>query len=214
MAESMLTSDPTRSKLLRTDPMDQKPDIQRPSFDEAFAAWKQVLQERGMPTECFWAFDENLCFEADPDVAHNFRLGIQTRFTPTPPDAERMAYDYFTEFEQPLVFYRIGNLHGKSVCLLLCDEWFEKKTKEHGFVWRQDWSIAFRPGENREIPEVAEQSRWENRLIRDRPLHDLDFCMTLRAVHEVLAHGRVLSSYEHYALRFLHLWKRVLRHSE
>jgi hypothetical protein len=31
----------------------------------------------------------------------------------------------------------------------------------------------------------------------------LDFCMTLQAVHETLAHGRVLTPYEQYALKIL-----------
>jgi hypothetical protein len=35
--------------------------------------------------------------------------------------------------------------------------------------------------------------------------------MTLRAVHETLAHGRVLSAYEHYALKLLHAWKRLIK---
>jgi hypothetical protein len=47
-------------------------------------------------------------------------------------------------------------------------------------------------------------------MVKNRPLHDLDFCMPLRAVHEVLAHGRVLTTYEHYALRFLHAWRRII----
>jgi hypothetical protein len=38
--------------------------------------------------------------------------------------------------------------------------------------------------------------------------------MTLRAVHETLAHGRVLTAYEHYALRFLHAWRRMLHPSD
>ena len=34
--------------------------------------------------------------------------------------------------------------------------------------------------------------------------------MTLRAVHETLAHGRVLTAYEHYALKLLDAWRRLL----
>jgi hypothetical protein len=34
--------------------------------------------------------------------------------------------------------------------------------------------------------------------------------MSLRAVHEMLAHGRVLTSYEHYALKLLGAWRRLV----
>ena len=56
--------------------------------------------------------------------------------------------------------------------------------------WRKSWT----------------EQRWKQRILRDRPLHDLDFSMSLRSVHEILAHGRVLTAYEHYALKFLHGW--------
>jgi hypothetical protein len=34
-------------------------------------------------------------------------------------------------------------------------------------------------------------------------LHDLDFCMALQAIHETLAHGRLLTPYEQFALKVL-----------
>ncbi|MEI6569278.1 MAG: hypothetical protein WCR20_21540, partial [Verrucomicrobiota bacterium] len=61
-----------------------------------------------------------------------------------------------------------------------------------------------------ELEEITDFQRWRQRLMKSRPLHDLDFCMDLKAVHEILAHGRVLTAYEHYALRFLHAWGRLL----
>jgi hypothetical protein len=194
--------------------MEKKPQYTRPSFDQPCGAWTSLLQQRGLPTELIWVFDENLCFEKDPGAPGGFRLGFQTSFTPAPPEADRIAYDYFSEFDARLVFYRIGSSRGKSVCLLLCDTWFETKGDADGFLRRDEWLMAFRPGVAEEILEVKDQQRWKNRILRDRPLHDLDFCMTLRAVHETLAHGRVLSSYEHYALRFLHLWGRMLGQKE
>ncbi|HWX21897.1 MAG TPA: hypothetical protein VN578_18510 [Candidatus Binatia bacterium] len=193
--------------------MDKKPQYNRPAFEEAFNAWKTLLTRRGLPTEMVWIFDENLCFEPAPAQPGGFRLGYQTAFTPPPPEAAPIAYDYFSEFEARLVFYRLGSSQGKSVCLLLCDAWFENKTEADGFVRQDDWLISFRPGTNEEVEQIKDPQRWKNRILRDRPLHDLDFCMTLRAVHETLAHGRVLSTYERSALKFLHLWRRVFRHA-
>jgi hypothetical protein len=109
-----------------------------------------------------------------------------------------------------LVWYRLGSSKGKSVCVLLCDSWFQRKTEADGFITRPAWLMLFRPGPEQEVEEIKDKERWEKRLLRDRPLHDLDFGMTLRAVHEVLAHGRVLTAYEHYALRFLHVWRHWL----
>jgi hypothetical protein len=192
--------------------MENKPQHTRPNFHEALTAWKALLTERGLPAELIWVFDENLCFETAPANAGGFRLGFQTVFTPPPPEAERLAYEYFTEFDAPLVFYRLGSSGGKSVCVLLCDEWFKTKTESDGFVRRNEWLISFRPGGQGEVEEIKDEGRWKNRILRNRPLHDLDFCMTLQAVHETLAHGRVLSTYEHSALKLLHLWRRIFGH--
>jgi hypothetical protein len=181
----------------------------RPSFDEALRAWQGLLKERGFPADLVWAFDENLCFERDAASPGGFRLGFQTTFTPPPPEGAQIAYEHFSESEARMVFYRIGSSHGKSVCLLLCDVWFEPKQPAEGFTRRDDWLISFYPGPTREIEEIDERQRWENRIVRDRPLHDLDFCMTLRAIHETLAHGRVLTAYERYALKLLSSWRRI-----
>ena len=182
----------------------------RPTFEEALTAWKECLSQCGLPTNPVWIFDENLCFEPDTAKPGGFRLGFQTAFTPPPPEAERIAYDHFCEFDARLVWYRIGSCGGKSVCLLLCDEWFEPKGEAEGFLRRDNWRMAFRPGTVEEVELITDRKRWESRILRARPLHDLDFCMTLRAVHETLAHGRVLTTYEHYALKLLHAWGRFL----
>lgn len=191
--------------------MEKKPKHTRPSFEEALSAWKTLLAQRNSPLDLIWIFDENLCFEPAPGSAGGFRLGFQTAFSPPPPEAERIAYDYFAEFDARLVFYRIGSSGGKSVCLVLCDEWFETRTEADGYLRRDDWLMAFRPGAGEEVEEVKDRQRWLNRLLRGRPLHDLDFCMTLRAVHESLAHGRVLTTYERSALKLLHLWRKIFR---
>jgi hypothetical protein len=177
---------------------------------EALATWKTLLAGRQFSTDLLWLFDENLCFEPGGSPAESFKLGIQTQFTPPPAGAEQIAYDYFCEFEARVVFYRLGSFQGKSACVLLCDEWFEGKTEKEGFTRRDDWLLAFYPGTGGELEGITDEVRWRKRVLKERPLHDLDFVMTLRAVHEILAHGRVLTSYEHYALRFLHGWRRFM----
>jgi hypothetical protein len=186
----------------------------RPSFEDALAAWKALLKQRGFSDNLLWLFDENLCFEKDAARPEGFRLGFQVGFTPPPAEAEKIAYEHFQEFEHPIVFYRVGSAGVKSLCLVLGDNWFANKTEAEGFLLQQNWRILFRPGGADSIEEIYDKQRWQNRILRDRPLHDLDFCMTLQAVHETLAHGRVLTAYDRYALRFLHLWRRFLGHSE
>jgi hypothetical protein len=188
--------------------------VTRPPFAEALEAWKSTLSARRWPTDLTWVFEENLCFERDPRQPAEFQVAFQTRFSPPPPQAEQIAYEHFAEFDFPIVFYRLGSASGRSVCVILCDEWFRPRTEQDGFLRRDDWLMAFRPGGPEAIEEITDQPRWEKRVVRDRPLHDLDFCMTLRAVHETLAHGRVLSTYEHFALRFLHAWRRLLSQPE
>jgi hypothetical protein len=190
--------------------MQTKSHITRPPFAEALTSWKKFLQTSGVPAELVWVFDENLCFEKDPGNAAGFKLGYQTAFTPPPAGAEQVAYEHFVEVDAPVVWYRLGSSNGRSVCLLLCDSWFESKTETEGFIKRPEWNMLFRTSSAQEIEEVKEKQRWENRLVRDRPLHDLDFSMSLRAVHETLAHGRVLTAYERYALKLLHVWRHWL----
>jgi len=182
----------------------------RPPFPDALKAWRDFLKGRDLSTDLLWVFDENLCFEQDPAVPAGFKLGFQIAFTPPPPDSERLAYEHFLEFDAPIVFYRIGSHRDKSVCVLLSDPWFHDKTDAEGYYWPvSDWALGFRPGVATQLEEIVDATRWKNRTVRQRPLHDLDFCMDLRGVHEILAHGRVLSTYEHYALKLLHLWRQI-----
>lgn len=190
--------------------METQPDFTRPPFPEGLKAWKQFLADKGFPSDVIWLFDENLCFEKDASSPGGFRVGFQTAFTPVPPDAEQIAYDHFLEYDAPLVWYRLGSSKGRSICLLLCDPWFQSKTEADGFSPRARWHMFFRPGAAQELEEIENKSRWENRSLRDRPIQDLNFCMTLRAVHETLAHGRVLTAYERYALKLLHVWRHWL----
>jgi hypothetical protein len=98
--------------------------------------------------------------------------------------------------------------------VLLCDQWFESKGETQGFIPRDDWLVSFRPGGAEEVEEITDEQRWKQRILRDRPLHDLDFCMTLRSIHETLAHGRVLTTYERYALKMFHAWRRLVSQAE
>ncbi len=190
--------------------MSKSQPLVRPAFEDALTAWKGFLKQRSFPDDLIWVFDENLCFEKEPAAPGGFRLGFQTVFTPPPPDAEQIAYVHFLELEVPIVFYRIGSCGSRSVCVLLADQWFAGKTEAAGYCWpRPEWGIAFRPGDATSVEQIADADRWKNRILRERPLHDLDFCMDLRGVHEILAHGRVLSTYEHYALKLLHLWRQI-----
>jgi hypothetical protein len=195
--------------------MDDTPKFQRPAFDEAMKAWKALLKQRGYPDYCLWLFAENICFEPDPARPGTARVLFQTLFTPkAPTDAEAMTYDYFCDFDTRMVFYRLGSSRGRSVCLVLCDDWFESRGEAEGYLRRDEWRISFRPGPDEEVEEITDEKRWKNRMVQGRPLHEVDFCMPLRHVHETVAHGRVLSTYERYAVRFFHLWWRMLGRPE
>jgi len=184
----------------------------RPTFSEAVKAWKAALAQQGLPGDLTWVFEENLCFEKSD--SGGLRLGYQTQFTPPPPDAEQIAYGHFAESESRIVFYRLGSSRGKSVCAVLCDGWFESKDDKDGYLRRDEWLLSFHPGAKGELEEITDEQRYRNRVLRDRPLHPVDFCMTLRAIHETLAHGRVLNSYEHYALKLMNAWRRMLSQSD
>src|SRR3954452_25291004 len=175
----------------------------RPPFEDVLSVWKGLLARRGFSTDILWILEKNLCFENDPDAAVGVKLGFQTQFTPQLPDAAKATYQHFAEVDARLVFYRLGQNGGRSICIQLCDEWFEPKLEADGYVRQDEWLISFYLGRNEEIEEVTDPKRLQERVIRGRPLSATDFCMTLDALRELKAHGRVLTPDERFGLKIL-----------
>lgn len=182
----------------------------RPKLNEALDAWKQLLVARGLGADLRWIFEENLCFERSRAAQGGFHLGFQTKFAPPPDDALDIAFDHFCETGKRIVFYRLGETPGKSICVLLCDPWFEKKGEADGFLRRDEWRMSFHPGQKDEIEEIDDLSRWLRRVRHGRAFHDLDFCMSLAAIDEIKTHGRVLMPYERFASTMLERLRRFL----
>ena len=191
--------------------METKHRYLRPPFEDASAVWQALLAQRGFATDLLWILDENLCFERDPNAPGGTKLGFQTEFTPHPPDAAKVTYHHFAEMDARLVFYRLGSSRSRSVCLQLCDPWFEPKTEAEGYIRRDDWLVSFHPGTSDEMEEIIDPKRWKRRVVRGRPLSAVDFCMTLAALRELKAHGRVLSPDERFGLKILRSMHRVGR---
>jgi hypothetical protein len=185
--------------------------FKRPSLEEAVKDWKKLLAERGFATDIIWIFAENLCVEKSRAEPGGFHFGFQTRFTPPSADALDIAFDHFGETDAPIVFYRLGGRPGKSVCMLLCDSWFENRRADDGFLRRDEWRVLFYPGQKDEIEEVTDLTRWLHRVKRGRAFHDLDFGMTLEAIDEMKIYGRALAPYERFAAVMLNRLRRFLR---
>lgn len=183
--------------------MDKTRHYHRPYFEEALSAWKTLLKEHGLPENILWILEENLCFEQDAKSDVGVKLGFQTQFVSHPPEDAKVIYHHFAESDSPIVFYRVGSSHGRSVCLLLCDEWFEPQREKEGYVPKDDWLISFFAGGEEEIEEITDLERWKARVVRGRPLSAVDFCMTLAALRELKAHGRVLTPDERFGLKIL-----------
>jgi len=184
--------------------------FKHPTLDEAVDAWKNVLAGRGFATDITWLFEENLCFEKMNAVPGGFHFGFQTKFTPPPEDALEIAFDHFSETGARMVFYRLGDAPGKSICILLCDPWFEGKNDSDGYLRRDDWKISFHPGHTDGIEEITDLTRWLRRVKRDRALHDFDFCMALATIDEIKIYGRPLAPYERFAQTMLERLRRIL----
>ncbi len=182
----------------------------RPSLKTALETWQEVLRKHDLPVEPVWIFAENLIIEPSPAHPGSFSFGFQTRFSPPDEDALALAYDHFSETAARMVFYRLGSAGTKSVCILLCDSWFEEKGPMDGYERRDDWRISFRPGHAGEIPEVKDLKRWIRRVKRDRAFHDFDFSMTLEAIDEIKMHGRPLQPYERMSQRMLNRLRTIL----
>jgi len=164
---------------------------QRPPFEDALQAWKALLTKHGLSTDIVWILDENLCFERAPETA-----------------AAKATYHHFAELDARMVFYRLGTSRGRSICIQLCDPWFEPKNEAEGYVRRDEWLISFYPGAREEIEEITDPKRWQQRVVRGRPLSAVDFCMTLSALRELKAHGRVLTPDERFGLKILRSMQR------
>lgn len=182
----------------------------RPPLAKALTAWQDCLARHEFPTQMLWIFAENICIEPSRATPGSFRVGFQTKFTPPSEDALEIAYDLFGETAARMVFYRLGSSPRGSVCVLLCDNWFEEKNAHEGFERRDDWGISFYPGHPGEIDEVTDLSRWLKRVKNDRAFHDFDFAMSLATIDEVKIHGRPLMPYERFAESMLSRLRRVL----
>jgi len=192
--------------------MSDKLNFERPYFFDALDVWKKLLSEHGLPEDILWVLDEHLVFEHDATRPNGLRLGFQTRFTATPPELAERTYAFFSDFDARMVFYCLGKSAGRSVCMILCDPVFESRDTEDGFIRRDDWLISFQPGPGKEIEEVIDEQRWKNRVVRGRPLTDLDFCMPLDVLRELDVHGRPLNTDERFGVRALKAYQRWSRH--
>jgi len=182
----------------------------RPTLDEALAAWREFLAAHELPAEPLWIFAENLCLEPSRTTPGSLRLGFQTRFTPPADDALEIAYDQFAETGARMVFYRLGSSPRGSVCILLCDPWFEARDERDGFERHDDWRISFHSGLAGDIDEITDLSRWLRRVKRDRAFRDFDFAMSLATIDEIKIHGRTLQPYERFAESLLNRLRRML----
>jgi len=182
----------------------------RPPLRGALAAWQKILQAHNFPTETVWIFAENLCVEAVPATPGGLRLNFQTAFTPPADDALEIAYEHFAETNARLVLYRLGDCSRGSVCILLCDPWFENRDRRDGFERRDDWGISFFAGGAGEIEEVTQLPHWLRRVKHHRAFRDLDFAMSLATVDELKIHGRTLQPYERFAENLLSRLRRML----
>jgi hypothetical protein len=183
--------------------MQESRHYRRPPFEDALEAWKSLLKSRGFHDDLVWILEENLCFEKDPTSEAGIKLGFQTEFTPHPEGAAKFIYHHFAETDVRITFYRLGASRNRSVCMLLCDDWFEPKTGKEGYTRKDDWLISFYPGPAEEIEEITDPNRWRDRVVRGRPLTAVDFCMTIEALRELKAHGRVLEPTERFGLKII-----------
>lgn len=184
--------------------------ITRPPFREALDAWRKFLGAHDSEPAELWIFAENLCFEPSRALPDSLRVGFQTRFTPPADDALEIAYDHFAETDARMVFYRLGASARGSVCILLCDPWFEERGERDGFKRHDEWGISFYSGNSGEIEEITDLSRWLRRVKRNYAFRDFDFAMSLAMIDEIKIHGRPLQPYERFAETMLNRLRRVL----
>lgn len=183
----------------------------RPPLATALAAWRECLASHHLPDTPLWVFAENLCLEPSGAKPGHFRTRFQTQFTPPPEDALDIAYAEFGGTNARMVFHRLGSCPRGSVCLLLCDPWFETKSEREGFVRHDEWGISFYPGQAGDIEEVTNLARWVRRVKRARHVHDFDFSLSLATLDEIKTHGRALHPYERFADTLLNRMRQATK---
>jgi hypothetical protein len=185
--------------------------LTRPMLSEAIEEWKKALARRDHPTDLTWIFEENLCIEPSKMEKGGFHFGFQTKFSNIPPDALEITYDSFCLTRAPIVFYRLGTSGRQSVCLLLCDRSFDDRSETDSFICHDEWQVLFHPGDEHDLEEVTELTRWIRRVKRGRGRHVLDFCMSLESIDEILIYGRQLMPHERFTSRMVDRLRRILR---
>jgi hypothetical protein len=185
--------------------------LSRPTLSAALETWKKTLAERGHATNVIWIFEENLCIERSRLDKGGFHFGFQTKFSAIPDDALEIAYDQFCLTDAPIVFYRLGGVPRHSICMLLCDPWFEGRGESEGFIPHDESRLSFHPGQDDHIEEVTDLTRWLRRVRRDRNLHPLDFGMSLATIDEIILYGRPLMPYERFTSRMVGRLRQILR---
>ena len=161
-----------------------------------------MLAERGIARRTRSGFSRKTCASNARAPTHgSFRFGFQTKFTPPPEDALEIAYDHFFETDARIVFYRLGAVPGKSVCILLVrPTGLRKKIRRDGYVRRDEWKISFYPGHAGDIEEVTDLTRWVRR-VQPRPrVSRFGFLHGARNHRRnAKLHGRPLLPYERFA---------------
>ena len=175
--------------------MDEQPDVTRPSFDEAVRAWTSFLSEQGLPTELLWVFDENVVRIPVEGTLH-FTPSFQVELDAPRPEYARIAYEYFVDSQWPMVFRAVGTNASKSLCMILCDDWFEGDDEDLGVSYRKPRHMYFDAGSGEGVAEVRDRGAWRRLKARTQALSNLDFGMTLQAVRELEQHGRILPPWQ------------------
>jgi len=186
------------------------PRFNRPNLQEALDAWRDFLEGQKLAAEPVWIFTENLCLEHSRTTPDHLQLGFQTNFTPPADDALEIAYDQFAESGARMVFYRLGSSPRGSVCILLCDPWFEIRDEREGFVRQKNWGISFFTGRSGEMEEITDLTRWLRRVKHNPAFRDFDFAMSLATVDEIRLYGRPLQPYERFAESLIGRLRRML----
>jgi len=185
--------------------------LARPTLSEAVEEWKKALAQRGHSTDLVWIYEENLCIEASKVEKGGFHFGFQRKFSLIPADALEITYESFCLTKAPIVFYRLGSHEGQSICLLLSDESFESQVENEDFTAKAVWNIFFYPGDENDLEEITDLTRWIHRVRRGRGRHMMDFCMSLESVEEILIYGRQLMPHERFTSRMVNRLRRILR---
>lgn len=174
-----------------------------PPYATAVEAWRQHLTQNEWPEDVVWLFEDNLLLERVSSSSLNLHMSYQTTWSfPSDQDNE-LAYHYFAQYGYPIVFHAVGTDTGRSLSIMMSDDWFEDRGDGYGYTVVFNGALLFHahPYQQLELVRVDNRWSWYWRRFISRVWHnvlsDFDFSMSYSGLKRIKRRQEKLGIVDH-----------------